>query len=445
MKTLPNLKLVLITIALLCLMSGCSGAESPTVADEEIPTTETFPVEETATTAPATETVVPSPEPTSTEAPAPTVTATVIPSPEPTASEVVEEGVVPVEMLLHAEKSLTQHSRPKIIKILDSLDDIIPPAENSWRTLQPGEAADFQSYDGIRIKEAGQATLDLGNQVHLIMKRDTTLQFVENKLAQEKLTNLNVDIDARLLEEIVLTLHLSRGGFFGSKEFDGKSIALSTPNAVVIVSGTDFFVAYDPQQGITWVCNLGGTIDVADVAEAESQRIPDGQLIAIPGVRGEKTWPVNEHLTLEGFFGLIDQVGSPTGALDVISGPYLIGQTEPSIEIRGGPGVGFAPVSALSQGEYARVVGHDGIWQQIVCPPSAAPWDGECWVPEEPFTVAYNDAPVDETSSAPPATAAAATPAAAAPTVIPAPVTIDPDSLCITVDTVVLGEIKICP
>ncbi|MDX1414728.1 MAG: hypothetical protein R3293_11095, partial [Candidatus Promineifilaceae bacterium] len=142
--------------------------------------------------------------------------------------------------------------------------------------------------------------------------------------------------------------------------------------------------------------------------------------------------------------GLIDQVGSPTGALDMISGAYLVGQTAPSIEVRGGAGVGFSPVTVLPKGDYARIIGQDGIWKQIICPPAAAPWDGECWVPEEPFTAVYNDDPLDESPIPSPAQAKAAPPAIE-PMVTTPPVAVDPESLCISIDTGVIGEIRICP
>lgn len=313
-------------------------------------------------------------------------------------------------MTLLAQKARTEHSeRPDDFEEPESLDDIVEPEDDSWRALLPGRDTEFETYDGVRISEAGQALLDLGDLMTLILKRDTVTQFVPDNLAQEELDRISVDFGKTpLLQRIVLALHLSRGGFLGEKSTESGPIALSTPNAVVIVSGTTFFLVYDPDADTTWVGNFEGTIDVADVAEEEGDDLADSTLIAIPPVRDRAEWPIHEHLTFDEFDRLIDVLESPIAAADMISGPYLVGQFEPRLNVRRGPGTEFGIAGVLAEGDYARIIGKGRGWWQIECPKTTYTQGVDCWVAGSgAYTHAYNteDVPVSALPATPVPTA----------------------------------------
>ena len=346
----------------------------------------------------------------SAEAEAPTATLVPTETPE-TVAEIVAAAPKPlpegaeqaaVEMSLAAQKNITQHSpRPEPFVEPNSLEEITP--YETWNNIEPNEAAIFHSYDGVRVVDGGQALLDLGGLMQLILRHDSEIQFVPGSLVQEELNRIAVDLDAEnTLDKIVLAAHLLRGGFLGEKTVGGDPIALTTPNAVVVISGTEFFLAYDPETNVTWVGNFGGTMSVADIVQAEGEPLPDRQLAAIPAVRGRTYWPLHAHLTPDEFARLIELWESPIAAAELISGPYLRGSYDPEVAIRNGPGTEFSYVGVLSRGEYARIVGRGRGWWQIDCPPSVR--SNACWVSGgAAYTDAYNldIAPVPVTAQRP--------------------------------------------
>ena len=337
--------------------------------------------------------------------------------------ETNETDAPSVEMSLAAQESTTQHSpRPASFVEPASLDEI-KPYEN-WENLLPDESVDFQSYDGVRVVDGGEAVLDLGNLMKLILIDDSEMQFVPGSLVQEELTRIAVDFSASTpLEELVLAAHLLRGGFLGEKTVGSDPIALTTPNAVVVISGTEFFLAYDPEIDTTWVGKFEGTMSVADVALEEGEALADRQLIAIPAVRGRKYWPLHAHMTPDEFARLIRLEQSPIDAADMISGPYLRVIYDPELAVRGGPGVEFSYVGRLAQGTYARIIGRGRGWWQIECPPPIRA--SACWVSGgSAYTENYN---LD--IALVPVTAQRAT---ATPTITPAP---KPITITVTPDT----------
>ncbi|MFN2104080.1 MAG: hypothetical protein ACK2UJ_04350, partial [Candidatus Promineifilaceae bacterium] len=225
---------------------------------------------------------------------------------------------------------LSRHARTEYSAGPEDLTEppatIEPPPEDSWRELQPDESTDFKSYDGVRVREEGEAWLDLGDLMHLILKRDSVAQFVPGEDARGRLAGVDVLIPEAtpLLQRLVLGIHLSRGGLIGDKLEQSDAIALTTPNAVIIVSGTEFFLAYDPDTNTTVAGNFNGTIDVAATELQEGDALPQRELITIPPVRGQKFWPIHDHLDFQEFARLIDLMESPIAATDMISGPYLV-------------------------------------------------------------------------------------------------------------------------
>ncbi len=367
---------------------------------------------------PVPETATPEEEvelPTATSEPSPT--ATTEPEQEP-AETVLEEAVS--NMTLIAKEITTQHSpRPEPFVPPESLDDLPPISDDSWQDMQPGETTAFKTFDGVRIEEAGEAILDLGEQMRLVLRRDTVAQNVPTNLAEDKI-QAEFGEDTPLLQQVALAMHLLRGGFQGEKSIESGPIALTTPNAVVVVSGTEFFLTYDPDSGTTTVGNFGGTMEVGDVNLKAEDPLPDRQLMTIAPVRKRKFWPIHDHMTPDEFARLTDMQGSPAAAADMISGVYLTSELATGLPLRTGPGSSFAYLGDMDLGDYARVIGGGSGWWQIECPPNVSGHDVDCWVAGgEGFTNVYNDdiAPVPRVTAA--ATKAPTGTATATPTLEP--------------------------
>jgi len=394
-KFLPIISLVL--LVLIPFTAGCN-------VESDVPLV----VESGPTPAPGVVTVVVTvlveKEPEATAVPPETHTPTISDNPDPKAESTETATEIPViatvaevdepytrgteeqvmAMSLVAQKPKTEHSlcaaNPSFAEP-ETLDDLVAPADDSWRVLEPGEETEFHSYDGIRVTEEGEALLNLGDLMRLLLKCDTVTQIVSESLVRKELSRIQVDFeDTPLLQQIVLAVHLSRGGFLGEKTIDSRPIALTTPNAVIIVSGTTFFLVYDPEEDITWVGNFDGTVDVADIALQEGMGLPDQQLIAIPPVRNRKFWPIHEHMTPEEFSRLIDVYESPIAAADIISGPYVVGNYDPAVAVRSGPGTEYPIVGTLAKNEYKRVIGRGRGWWQVTCPENTNTRGIDCWV-----------------------------------------------------------------
>ena len=285
---------------------------------------------------------------------------------------------IAVEMSLTSQKTTTQHSpRPEPFVVPQSIEEFLPP--NSWSDIGPDQTTEFQSYDGIRVLDGGQAVLDLGDLMRLVLKHDSELQTVPGSLVREELNKISVDFDkSPLLQQIALAAHLFRGGFLGEKTVGDEPVALTTPNAVILISGTTFLLVYDPDDEVTYVGNFEGTIDVADVALEAGELLPDRKLFAIPPVRNRKEWPLHPHMTLDEFSRLIDLQESPIAAADMVSGPYLVVKFNPELTVRNGPGTEYTYVGTIEKGHYARIIGRGGGWWQIECPENLRGPD--CWV-----------------------------------------------------------------
>ncbi len=355
-------------------ISGCGISEPQAVPSPEvIVVTATKGAEASPTPGAVAATETAEPQPSATAEPVVATTA-----PEPTATAEPEPEAEKISLI--AQKDKTQYSpRPEPFVEPASLDEIVAPSD--WSDLRPDESTAFRSYDGVRVVDGGEALLDLGNLMHMILRHDSEIQTLPGSLVQKELNKIAIDFGkSPLLQQITLAAHLSRGGFLGNKALGSEPIALTTPDAVIVVSGTTFFLAYDPGSETTWVGNFGGTIDVADVAMAEGEALPNRQLAAIPAVRGRKYWPIHETMTLQAFMRLIDQMQSPIAAADMISGPYLVGEYDPEVRVRSGPGTGYPTVGALAKGEYARVTGEANGWWQIECPGRMVVSGTACWV-----------------------------------------------------------------
>ena len=294
-----------------------------------------------------------------------------------------------VTMTLSARHDVTQYS-PRSFPLPGSLDEIAPPAPESWQTIAPESSVAFQNYDNLRVVDDGEALLDLGGFMQLLFKRDTVAQFTDPQLAADKFSQINVDTtNTPLLQRLVLSLHLLRGGFAGELLAGSAPVALTTPNAVVLVSGTTFFVAYDPDAGRTWVGNFGGGIDVGDAPAGAEMALADRQLVVIPPVDGRAVWTLPPELSYETVGRFIDAVGSPVAAAGILSGPNVSPVTDLGLNVYHGPGRDLERLGLMLRGSIVtvlrRAIGQDGdAYWQIVCPAVLGSPPRGCWVEADP-------------------------------------------------------------
>ncbi len=409
------------------IFSGCARSEArPTPSPQVIVVTATADPEPSLTPRTITIVVTATPPPASatpeigpeTES-VPTVEASVTAEPTTEVTATAEEsgisGAAPegVEASLVAQEGQVQYSpRPDSFVEPTSLEELASPA--NWSDLRPDEPVPFRSFDGVRVAGEGQALLDLGRLARVTLMRDAELQSVSWSLIKKELNEIGIDIGASpLLGQISLAAQLIRGGVLGEIMAGGEPVALTTPDAAIIVQSATFFLAYDPENEITWVGNFGGTVDVGDANSAESESLPDGQLTAVPAVNSRKYWPLHEHMTPEEYGHLIEQLQSPIAAADMISGPYLIGEYEPEVAARGGPGTEFNVVGSLVKGEYVRVIGKGRGWWQIACPSKMLARGTDCWVAGgQGLTSVYNveDVPITALPASATPTATATSP-----------------------------------
>lgn len=314
-------------------------------------------------------------------------TATLEPGTADTASGTATADAV--AMTLSARRDVTQYS-PRSLPLPGSLDEIAPPAPESWQTIAPKSSVAFQNYDNLRVVDDGEALLDLGGFMQLLFKRDTVAQFTDPQLAADKFSQISVDTtNTPLLQRLVLSLHLLRGGFAGELLAGNAPVALTTPNAVVLVSGTTFFVAYDPDAGRTWVGNFGGGIDVGDAPASAEMALADRQLVVIPPVDGRAVWTLPPELSYETVGRFIDAVGSPVTAAGILSGPNVSPVTDLGLNVYHGPGRDLERLGLMLRGSIVTVlrqaIGQDGdAYWQIVCPAVLGSPPRGCWVEADP-------------------------------------------------------------
>lgn len=324
----------------------------------------------------------PTEEPTPGETPlAPLPTPAVTPIATPAATPTVAPPIT-----LNARRAIIEYSpRPQPPPSPPSLDDVVAPPAGSWQLVAPDTTIPFNSYDSLRVVEAGEALLDLGGLMQLLFKRDTVMQSTDPGLAAEAYGDLEVGTgDSPPLQALVLNVHLFRGGFSGKLEFNGRPIALSTPNAVIIVSGTQFFVAYDPDAGRTWVANFDGTIHVGGLPLPPGG-LGDHTLAVIPPLNGRALWDIPPGLTMEEFGRLVDETGSPLAAAALLSGPTLLPLGSAGLAVLDAPAPDAARLSVLPR---ARIValrrgatGPEGepYWE-VACPAGIPAPPRGCWV-----------------------------------------------------------------
>jgi hypothetical protein len=385
-------------------------AEAPAPAEEQSQAAEEAPPT-VATTA-----TVALPDPTSTSPPEATSTRRSILStgadedssePAPTAEVVAEAAAEAVQTETNMAVSAVSgpvelNTHPDSFQAPQSFSEITGFDESGWQTLNPGEEVTFAIFDGLRVGENGEAVLGLGDSARLLLKRGTEIQSLAATIPATELARIRPDLaqDPSLLQRMAEGVHLLRGGFV-DESVAGEPLLLSTPNAIFVVEALNSFLVYDADSGITWAGNFDGVIDATDLAMGLAVPLPAGQLVAIPAIGGRQSWSLADNLTPGEFEGLIDQLGSPVAAAEMISGPYLYGVFNPDLAVRNGPGSEFAYVGTLERGEYVRVIGQGRTWWQIECPQNTNSPGSECWVSGgNQYTRAFNTANVPVTAKA---------------------------------------------
>ncbi|HEY1409577.1 MAG TPA: hypothetical protein VF434_11575, partial [Promineifilum sp.] len=315
--------------------------------------------------------------------------------------EAVPEAQEPLDeivMLLHSRQSSTEYSpRPEPFTPPISLNEVEEPAAGSWEIVQPGQERNFYQYDHIRVREQGEAVLDLGDFMHLLLRSEAVIQPGDGQLAVEKWDEIRIEaVDTPALQELLLNLYLMRGGFSGKLDPGGGPVALSTPNAIIIVSGTSFFIAYDPEQGRTWVGNLEGTIHVGDVPADEKVGLDGLRMITIPPFQGQRYFDLPPDLDEESFALLVGLTGSPIDAAVAFTGPLLRVGAGAGQLIWSEPSQESERLGVLPGGALAPVLGHvtarDGGYWEIVCPTGISGRPG-CFVSDNEFAVTVYNAP----------------------------------------------------
>ena len=373
-----------------------TSTETPQVQSTPTPTVLASTQNGVSTSTPETISSRPSPtEVISTETPQ--VQSTPTPTVLASTSNVENE---PAALSLAVDQALIQIYRaqqaPTEINSLEDLIDFVNSIEPGsdqdlgWEEVEEQTTTHINDRDAINVKEQGEAELKLGELLLLRLIRDSQLEFLK----------VNFD-DVPSLERIAVAIHLFRGGFIGQKIKEDEAIALTTPNVTVIVRGTTFLLAYDPDTETTWVGKFEGDLGVEDRYRQENNSLGDLQLMVIPPDDGRENevWPLHDHVHLTGmtvsdqFELLIKLLDSPLDAAKMISGPYLV-IVPSTLRVYSGPGTEYVYLGYIEQGDFFQIQGwselNSGQWWNIQCPSYLGSKTG-CWVgASEQHTQAYN-------------------------------------------------------
>lgn len=174
--------------------------------------------------------------------------------------------------------------------------------------------------DSLRLFEGGESVLDFGDSIQLRLFNDTELQEIHRTSAEG--TPLGVQI------------YLALGGFTGRVMEEGSQATIRTPGGTrITVYGTDFYVIYNPAEGMTSVGNFEGSLEVESqnltlsVPEGYFRNIPDGE-----EPRGEQPLPVNifefEERARE-YLSPVEAAASFGGQVSIITVPPIPVETAP--------------------------------------------------------------------------------------------------------------------
>ncbi len=209
------------------------------------------------------------------------------------------------------------------------------------------DPVDLQANDSVAVRHGGEALLDFGSRLRMRLFNDTDLDVTKASAASEI--------------PLEIFFFLEQGGFTGELTGPGDRVTYSTPNeATILILGTAYFVIHDPETGITWVGNFGGTVIVDNGAVSIS--LEDQMLIPVPGGEPRPIPFTREELEARGrangslHLALQDLLAAETDRI-LVAEPACT--TTGNVFLLTGPGgtAAYALVGSLTPGHTVTVLG----------------------------------------------------------------------------------------
>jgi hypothetical protein len=145
-------------------------------------------------------------------------------------------------------------------------------------SVMVGTSNPLNENDTLSVQNGGVGVLEFGEDLRLRL-------FNKSSAGEVKGTYLEGESDSPLIAQMTLFA----GGFSGQLAKPGSKATFKTPGgAHIFVLGTDFFVVYNPETGVTTVGNFSGTMGV--IAGGETVSLASGQYLEVPrgGTPGEQ-------------------------------------------------------------------------------------------------------------------------------------------------------------
>lgn len=286
------------------------------------------------------------------------------------------------------------------------------------------ERAELFPDDAVRVSGGGEALLNFGDALRLTLFNDS---------------ELGIGLEPAPDTPPIIQFYLFYGGFLGSKQpGEGGLVQVTTPaGAQITVTGTQFFVTYDPNSGETVAGNFDGSVEL-DMASG-SISLSRGHYLTISasgGASAERPFVQ----TPEDFANAVRSmrsIHSAINALQVTPTPTSTGQPLPSptptatvapavprafyllqANCRRGPDLAWEPLTVVAAETELPITGRtrDNSWYQVE-------YNGiSCWSAASVMRVANGElAPIINVPPPPTATWTPTTPPTATPSPTPSP------------------------
>ncbi|RME55859.1 MAG: hypothetical protein D6795_02410 [Deltaproteobacteria bacterium] len=123
---------------------------------------------------------------------------------------------------------------------------------------------------GVPLYEGDLLLTDGKGKLELILRDDTLLTLAENtQILLEKLPDPTSQKRA-VIELVFGKLRVAVGPLLGARQ----GLELRSPTMLATVTGTEFFVIYDPVLKVTQLFTLSGRVKVKKLTEEESEEVP---------------------------------------------------------------------------------------------------------------------------------------------------------------------------
>ena len=158
------------------------------------------------------------------------------------------------------------------IGIVSRQTDIVEHGAGVEQLARLLDTADLRNEDAVRVTGGGEALLDFGDSLKLILFNDSQLS----------VSSRPVEDGAPLAQ-----FYLWWGGFLGEKVPEqGGEVVVETPNgATITVTGTQFFVIYDPGLETSAVGNFDGSVQVE--AGTHVTTLSPGRFMVVEGTQSD--------------------------------------------------------------------------------------------------------------------------------------------------------------